>query len=116
MDSSVLTRDNFHRYQGACEGNSWQLDRFNPAHFRHIESCILKLQRLGIEADLIMMHPYDRWGFSCMTAGQDDLYWRYCIARFSAFRNVWWSLANEYDLLKAKTIADWERYAGILCA
>ena len=63
-----------------------------------------------------MMHPYDRWGFSSMTPEQDDLYWRYAIARFAAFRNIWWSLANEYDLLPSKTLSDWERYASILCA
>ena len=50
-----------------------------------------------------MMHPYDRWGFSDMGKEADDLYWCYCIARFSAYRNLWWSLANEYDLMRAKT-------------
>jgi hypothetical protein len=44
----------------------------------------------------------------------DDRYLRYVIARFSAYRNVWWSLANEYDLLRSKTNADWDRYARIL--
>jgi hypothetical protein len=50
-----------------------------------------------------------------MDAECDDLYWRYIIARYAAFRNVWWSLANEYDLMRHKTIADWERFAAILC-
>ena len=77
--------------------------------------CIHKLQKLGIEADLIVMHPYDRWGFSSMKKEEDDLYWNYVIARFAAFRNIWWSLANEYDLMEKKTIADWERYAEIIC-
>ena len=53
------------------------------------------------------MHPYDRWGFSIMNAEEDDLYWNYIVARFSAYRNVWWSLANEYDLMPAKKQADW---------
>ena len=70
---------------------------------------------LGIEADIIVMHPYDRWGLSKMTADQDDLYWKDAARRFSAYRNVWWSFANEYDLLREKTIADWERYAEIVC-
>ncbi len=70
---------------------------------------------LGIEADLIVMHPYDRWGFSMMKAEDDDRYWKYVLARFSAYRNVWWSLANEYDLMHEKTLSDWERYAGIIC-
>ena len=45
----------------------------------------------------------------------DDRYWKYVLARFSAYRNVWWSLANEYDLMHEKTLSDWERYASIIC-
>lgn len=115
MDSSVLTKENFNEYTGKTEGNHFQLTRFNPLHFRHIEMCILKLQKMGIEADLIVMHPYDRWGFSGMTKEQDVLYWKYVIARFSAYRNIWWSLANEYDIFPDKTLADWEDYAKIIC-
>jgi hypothetical protein len=115
MDSSVLTKENFQDYTGAASGNDWDFKRFNVEHFRHIEKSIAALRDLGIEADLIVMHPYDRWGFSRMDAECDDLYWNYVIARFSAYRNVWWSLANEYDLMPQKKISDWERYAGILC-
>ncbi len=115
MDSSVLTKENFSEYTGKTEGNHWDFTRFNPKHFQHIEKCILELQKRGIEADIIVMHPYDRWGFSSMTKEQDDRYWNYVLARFSAYRNVWWSLANEYDLMEHKTLEDWERYASIIC-
>ena len=114
MDSSVLTRENFYRYTGRTEGNHFDFTRLNPAHFRHIEECILRLQNAGIEADLIIMHPYDRWGFSSMPREADELYWKYVLARFSAFRNVWWAAANEYDLLTAKTEDDWEFYGGLM--
>ena len=66
MDSGVLTKENFQEYTGRSEGNDWDLTRFNTEHFRHMEGCIEALRDLGIEADLIVMHPYDRWGFSCM--------------------------------------------------
>ena len=119
MDSSGLTLDNFTDWDtnrgGQPGDNRFDYTRFNPAHFRRVERCIVELQKLGIEADLIMMHPYDRWGFSRMTHEQDMLYWNYCVARFAAYRNVWWSLANEYDILKDKTLADWENYADVLC-
>jgi hypothetical protein len=114
-DSSFLNSENFNEYNGRAEGNDWDLHRFNVEHFQHIEQTILKLQELGIEADLIVMHPYDRWGFSMMSVEEDDLYWKYVLARFSALRNVWWSLANEYDLLFTKTLQDWERYASLIC-
>ena len=117
MDSSILTRENFLQYMGAGKevGNDWDFTRFNPEHFRHIDKCIALLQDLGIEADLIVMHPYDRWGFSKMTVEEDNLYWKYVIARYAAFRNVWWSLANEYDLMPQKKISDWEHYASVIC-
>ncbi len=114
-DSSKLTKDNFQLYNGKADGNQWDFYRFNPEHFRHIEECIKQLRDLSIEADLIVMHPYDRWGFSLMSKEEDELYWNYVIARFSAYRNVWWSLANEYDLMPQKTINDWENYARIIC-
>ncbi len=94
--------------------NHWDFTRFRPEHFRRIERAILDLQQRGVEADLIVMHPYDRWGFSRMDREADTLYWKYVIARFAAYRNVWWSLANEYDLLREKTLADWEYYAELL--
>lgn len=114
-DSTKLTSDNFQQFTGRAEGNQWDYSRFNPKHFRHIEECIRQLRDLSIEADLIVMHPYDRWGFSLMSREQDERYWNYVIARFSAYRNVWWSLANEYDLMPQKSVEDWENYAGIIC-
>lgn len=115
VDSSGITSENFLDYTGKTEGNNWDFTRFKPAYFRHIERCIRELGKLGIEADLIVMHPYDRWGFSGMDIQEDELYWNYIIARFSSFHNVWWSLANEYDLMTRKTDRDWEKYAEIVC-
>src|SRR5262249_3305345 len=92
--------------------NAWDFSRFNPDFFRHLEKRIGQLRDLGIEADLILFHPYDKghWGFDRMGAAVDDRYLRYLIARLAAYRNVWWSLANEYDFLKEKTEADWDQY------
>lgn len=114
-DNSKITKDNFSEYYSNFEGNSWDFKRFNVEHFRHIEKCIEKLGELSIEADLILMHPYDRWGFSSMDKASDELYLRYVAARFSAYHNVWWSLANEYDLMPQKSPEDWENFAKIIC-
>ena len=92
----------------------WDTSRFNPAFFRHLERRVMALQELGIEADLILFHPYDRWGFAKMTPTDDDRYLRYIVARLAAFRNVWWSLANEFDLMKTKSMADWDRFFRII--
>ena len=92
----------------------WDYERFNPEFFRHLEAQIVGLMEQGIEADLILFHPYDRWGFSKMTSESDDRYLRYLVSRLAAFRNIWWSFANEYDLMKEKVMADWDRYFKIM--
>jgi hypothetical protein len=97
-------------------GDANDYTRFNPEFFQHLERRIAELQALHIEADLILFHPYDHWGFQEMPADVDDRYLRYVIARLSAYRNVWWSLANEFDLMKHKSSADWDRYAAIVTA
>jgi hypothetical protein len=88
--------------------------RPNPAFFAHLDARIADLRRLGIEADLILFHPYDRWGYAAMPAEADDRYLRYVLARLSACRNIWWSLANEWDLMKAKSAADFDRLFQIV--
>ncbi len=82
---------------------------FNCRFFHRLEEQIIALQKLNIEVDLILFHPYDRWGFSKMTENVDLQYVSYVIARLSAFRNIWWSLANEYDLLKEKSNVFWDK-------
>lgn len=92
--------------------------RFNPHFFRHLEKRIDDLNRLGIEADLILFHPYDkgRWGFDSMPMEVNTAYIRYLSARLSSYKNVWWSLANEYDYVKAKTEDDWKELINVVTA
>jgi hypothetical protein len=100
-------------FEGSTD-EGWDFTRFNPEFFRHLENRIADLGTLGIEADLILFHAYDRWGFSEMSPSVDDRYLRYVTARLAAFRNVWWSLANEFDLMWSKEEEDWERFAHIV--
>lgn len=95
------------------EGNDtydWDFERFDPAFFQHLEKRIDQLNDLGIESDLIIFHPYDkgRWGFDEMSNEVNIRYIQYLTARLASFRNVWWSLANEWDYVKAKTLDDWD--------
>ncbi len=83
--------------------------RPNPAFFAHLERRIQDLAALNIQADLILFHPYDNWGYSSMPPEADDRYLHYLLARLSAFPNLWWSLANEFDLMHAKTTQDFDR-------
>ncbi|MGC9394728.1 MAG: DUF5605 domain-containing protein [Anaerolineae bacterium] len=103
----------YHAFEKTAD-DGWDFTRFNPAFFRHLEQRVGDLRGLGIEADIILFHPYDRWGYSTMPAEVDDRYLRYVVARLAAYRNVWWSMANEFDLMKAKTEQDWDRFFQIV--
>ena len=114
----------FFAFQKKADGK-FDFNRPDPEFWRRFERRVLDLQALGIEADLILWHPYDRWGFSEMSKEQDDRYLRYCVARLSACRNVWWSLANEFDLMAPnamknhrgnKEMSDWDRFFQILAS
>jgi len=103
----------YHPFERA-KGGGWDFSRFNPGFFRHLEKRIKDLMAIGVEADLILFHPYDRWGYASMAPEIDERYLRYVVARLAAFRNVWWSMANEYDLMHEKKIADWDRFFQIV--
>lgn len=94
----------------------WDFSRFNPAFFRRFERKIERLMQMGIEADIILLHPYDRWGFAEMSPEKDDRYLRYVVARLAAYRNVWWSMANEFDFMRGKTDADWDRMFQVVAS
>lgn len=99
-------------YRAVAPPDFWDFSRFNPAYFQHLEQRILDLRAMNIEADIIIFHPYDfgGWGFDRMPADVNDRYLKYLVSRIAAFRNVWWSFANEYDLMLDRTIADWDHY------
>ncbi len=95
----------------------WDKTRFNPVFFRHLEQRVGQLRDIGVEADLIVFHPYETyWGFNSMDAASDDRYVRYLVARLAAYRNVWWSLSNEYDFNRAKKESDWDRLFQVVQA
>lgn len=96
----------------------WDFDRFDPAFFQHLEQRIDDLRRIGVEADLIIFHPYDkgRWGFDAMPNDVNVRYIEYLTARLASFRNVWWSMANEFDYVKPKTNDDWDMLARTVVA
>jgi len=110
-NATILTNEALFPYEKTGPGErDWDFTRFNPVYFQRLDACVAALCALGIQADVILFHPYDEtYGFEEMGAEADDHYLRYVVARLSAYRNVWWSLANEYDLLKTKTDADFDR-------
>jgi len=95
---------------GGTPPRNWDLTRFNPEFFRHLERRVGQLRDIGVECDLILFHPYGKtWGFHTLDAETDDRYVRYVVARLAAYRNIWWSLANEFDFFPTKDDSDWNR-------
>ncbi|MEK3697950.1 MULTISPECIES: DUF5060 domain-containing protein [unclassified Paenibacillus] len=79
--------------------NEFDFQTLIPEYFRNYEERVKDLMKLGIEADVILFHPYDNWGIDSLMQQADDLlYVNYMISRLAAYRNVWWSLANEFDI------------------
>lgn len=79
-----------------------------------LEENLRRLDGMGIQADLILFHPYDHWGFSEMSFSECMAYLSYVTRRLSAFPNVWWSLANEYDLMDHFEKDWWKQFAAYL--
>lgn len=94
----------------------WDYSRFDVTFFQHLEACIDSLRQIDIEADLILFTPYDEglWGFDRMTTENNIRYLRYLVARLSAFSNIWWSMANEWNLVKGRSIEEWEELTQVV--
>lgn len=101
-------------FERLADDSGWDTTRFDVEYFRQLEHRLVQLEELGVDADLILFHPYDRWGFATLGADADDRYITYVVRRLSAFPNVWWSMANEYDLLTTKRRDDWDRLANLV--
>lgn len=91
------------------EDGSWDTSRPSIAFYQRLERILRRIAALGIQLDLILFHPYDRWGFAAMPQADNFRYLDYLLRRLSAMPEIWWSLANEYDLcMPKKTLADWK--------
>ena len=100
----------------AFQGDTVAPDFSRPdyAFFQNFDRRVAQLCEMGIQADVILFHPYDKWDYSRMGDEMNLRYVRYMIARLSAYRNVWWSLANEWDIPGFKESIDWEEIGTTL--
>jgi hypothetical protein len=96
------------------EGDKNDFTRPNVEFFQNFDRRVMQLMEMGIQADVILFHPYDKWGYCKMGSEMNERFVRYMIARISAFRNVWWSLANEWDIPGFKESIDWEGIGHLL--
>ncbi|MBT1170621.1 DUF4038 domain-containing protein [Bifidobacterium sp. SO4] len=85
-------------------------------YWDRLDSIIRKLNSLSIQADIILFHPYDKseWGYSTLNHDQCLTYLEYAVKRLAAYPNVWWSLANEYDLIPSFKPEWWHDFARVI--
>lgn len=98
------------------KGEAWDVNHPCMEFWDHFEESIQKMDSLGIEADLILFHSYDRWGFAKLSKEEALTYLDYLVRRFAAFPNMWWSLANEYELVTAFEESWWQEFAEFIYA
>ena len=105
-----------HGHHDHCDGHCGIWDVHHPvfAFWDAFETLIKRMDDYGMQADLILFHPYDRWGFSKMGYEKNMVYLEYLVRRFGSFPNVWWSLANEYDLMEHISVKDFEEFSVFL--
>lgn len=103
--------------------STFDFTKFNPDFWINLEKRVVQLGNMGIQADIVLFHPYDRWGFATMDDASDDRYIRYAISRLAAYQNIWWSIANEFDFMTVpprenhagnKNPEDWDRFFNII--
>ncbi len=96
------------------DGDENDFTQPNFEFFRNFDLRVKQLRDMGIQADVILFHPYDKWGYFKMGDEMNKRYVRYMIARISAYRNVWWSLANEWDIPEIRDTIKWEEIGNLL--
>lgn len=81
----------------AWEGTNEQPDhsRFNLAYWQHYDRVIEALFRRGIVAHILLRVYNKQVNWPVNGSAEDDLYYRWVIARYAAYPNVTWDLAKE---------------------
>ena len=102
----------------AFEKTDGKFDVHKPcfAFWEELEMRIAQLGSMGIEGDLILFHPYDRWGFSEFDREECLVYLDYLERRLAAYPNLWWSLANEFDLMGHFKEEWWSEFAAFVAS
>ncbi len=103
-EKDVVFRDNL---GGERSVKPFDTHRPDFDFWEDFETKLNRLFDMGIQVDLILFHPYDRWGHSHMAQESNLRYLDYAIRRLAAYPNIWWSMANEYDLFYDWKMEQW---------
>jgi hypothetical protein len=102
----------------------YDVTRFNLEHFRKAERMLAHARNRDLNVSLIFAldvadKGVDPFGVKASVGNADEQrYYRYCVARFAAFANVWWDLINEWNLCREEAwvgkmgplVKEWDPY------
>ena len=94
-------------------GRRLDLARFNLVYWRRLERAVQSLMEIDVQADVILFDLYTQafpLGLGCLGGpnsstydlGPDTRFIQFAVARLASFRNVWWSLSNEWNQCACK--------------
>ncbi|MGH8021445.1 MAG: DUF5060 domain-containing protein [Opitutaceae bacterium] len=89
----------------------YDVSRFNLDHFRKTERMLAHARSRDLQVSLIFSldvrdKGVDPFGKANMGNADEQRYYRYCVARFGAFANVWWDLINEWHFCRDEAWAE----------
>jgi hypothetical protein len=93
---------------------NFDVSRFNLPHWQKLDRLLARCQAQGIIVSLIFYvdgldHACDPFKIANMGNEYEQLYYAYAAARYSAYANLMWDIANEYHLFRT---TDWANKMG----
>jgi hypothetical protein len=105
------------------ENPGYDVSRFNVEFFRKVERMLAHARASNLQVSLIFAldvrdKGVDPFGKENMGNADEQRYYRYCVARFGAFANVWWDVINEWHLCRDEAwvakmgalVKEWDPY------
>jgi hypothetical protein len=90
---------------------NFDVTRFEVGHWQRLDRLIARARERGIIVSIIFYvdgldHACDPFKKANMGNEDEQMYYAYAAARYSAFENIMWDIANEYHLFRTPEWAD----------
>lgn len=96
-------------------GDNLNRDLLDTGHWQALDRVTSFLKGQGMIEDLILFHDGDETTKPYGTEIQNRRYTRYTVARYAAFPNVIWTLANEYQNITGPSPANNDPWTDLGC-
>jgi hypothetical protein len=90
---------------GDLDAPNFDVTRFNTIHWQRLDRLIARAKEKGIVVSIIFYvdgldHACDPFKKEKMGLEDEQMYYAYAAARYSAYENIMWDIANEYHLFR----------------